>query len=121
MATYAAHGALRVSVLDREHDAFARRATPAGAERFAEIDWEFGPGGAPLLSDALATPECEIVAEHPAGDHWIVVGQVDRLQTSPVGQPLIFFAGAFGVISTVSDGLRPTVQSRTRHDHALAK
>jgi flavin reductase (DIM6/NTAB) family NADH-FMN oxidoreductase RutF len=88
-------GRFGVNVLEREHEAFARRATPAGADRFAGIDWDFGPGGAPLLTDALATLECEIVGEHAAGDHWIVVGLVDGLDTPRVGRPLIFFAGAF--------------------------
>lgn len=111
-------GRFAVNVLEQDHEGFARRAAPAGADRFAGIDWEFGSGGAPLLSDALATLECEIVAEHPAGDHWIVVGRVDALRASRVGQPLIFFAGTFGVLSTVSDGPRPNVQSRTRHEHA---
>jgi flavin reductase (DIM6/NTAB) family NADH-FMN oxidoreductase RutF len=49
-----------------------------------------------LLTDALATLECEIVAEHPAGDHWIVVGRVDDLRIPPIEDPLIFFAGALG-------------------------
>jgi flavin reductase (DIM6/NTAB) family NADH-FMN oxidoreductase RutF len=93
-------GRFGVNVLGREDEAFARRAAPAGTDRFAGIDWEFGPGGAPLLSGALATLECEIVAEHAAGDHWIVVGRVDRLRTTRVGQPLIFFAGAFGWASS---------------------
>ena len=52
----------------------------------------------PLLTDALASLECEIVAEHPAGDHWLVVGRVDDLRTSPTGEPLVFFAGAFGTV-----------------------
>jgi 3-hydroxy-9,10-secoandrosta-1,3,5(10)-triene-9,17-dione monooxygenase reductase component len=85
-----------VNILGRQHERFARRATPAGADRFAGLDWEPGRGGVPLLTDALATLECEIVAEHPAGDHWIVVGQVDALHTSPNKDPLLFFAGALG-------------------------
>jgi flavin reductase (DIM6/NTAB) family NADH-FMN oxidoreductase RutF len=88
-------GRFGVNVLGGHHEAFARRAIPAGADRFAGIDWEFGPGGAPLLSDALATLECEIIAEHAAGDHWIVVGLVDGLHTRRTRSPLIFFAGAF--------------------------
>jgi flavin reductase (DIM6/NTAB) family NADH-FMN oxidoreductase RutF len=91
-------GRFAVNVLERRHEVFARRATPAGADRFAGIDWEFGDGGEPLLSDALATLECEIVAEHAAGDHWIVVGRVEDLRTQRVGQPLIFFAGAFSAL-----------------------
>ena len=58
------------------------RATPAGTDRFAGLDWQPGHRGIPLLTDALATLECEIVAEHPTGDHWIVVGRVDNLRTS---------------------------------------
>jgi 3-hydroxy-9,10-secoandrosta-1,3,5(10)-triene-9,17-dione monooxygenase reductase component len=88
-------GRFGVNVLGRQHERFAIRATPAGADRFAGIEWELGRGGVPLLADALASLECEIVAEHPAGDHWIVVGQVDELHATRSNDPLLFFAGAF--------------------------
>jgi 3-hydroxy-9,10-secoandrosta-1,3,5(10)-triene-9,17-dione monooxygenase reductase component len=85
-----------VNVLGQQHERFARRATPPGADRFAGLSWHSGRGGVPLLTDALASFECEIVAEHPAGDHWIVVGRADTLHVSPVvNDPLVFFAGAF--------------------------
>ena len=84
-----------VNVLGRQHERFAQRATPAGADRFAGLDWKPGRGGVPLLTDALATLECEIVAEHPTGDHWIVVARVDDLRIPPIKDPLIFFGGAF--------------------------
>jgi 3-hydroxy-9,10-secoandrosta-1,3,5(10)-triene-9,17-dione monooxygenase reductase component len=87
-----------VNVLGRHHEPFAIRATPAGADRFAGLHWEPGPSGLPLLTDALASFECQIVAEHPAGDHWIVVAQVDHLRTSPIEDPLLFFAGAFRTV-----------------------
>jgi 3-hydroxy-9,10-secoandrosta-1,3,5(10)-triene-9,17-dione monooxygenase reductase component len=87
-----------VNVLGRQHEEFARRATPAGADRFAGLDWELGHGGVPLLTDALATLECEIVAEHPAGDHSIVMGRVEDLRTSAIQDPLVFFAGAFATV-----------------------
>jgi 3-hydroxy-9,10-secoandrosta-1,3,5(10)-triene-9,17-dione monooxygenase reductase component len=88
-------GRFAVNVLGRQHEAFARRAAPAGADRFPGLNWQPGCGGAPRLTDALATLECEIVAEHPAGDHWIVVGRVDHLHTTPIKDPLIFFAGEY--------------------------
>ncbi len=88
-----------VNVLGWQHKPFATRATPAGADRFANIDWEPGRHGAPLLTDALATLECEIVAEHTAGDHSIVVGRVDNLRVSLVtNDPLVFFAGTFTAV-----------------------
>ena len=89
-------GRFGVNVLGAWHEPFARAATPAGADRFAGLDWEPGRSGVPLLRDALASLECEIVAEHPAGDHWIVVGHVDHVSVSPVRDPLVFFAGDLG-------------------------
>jgi 3-hydroxy-9,10-secoandrosta-1,3,5(10)-triene-9,17-dione monooxygenase reductase component len=91
-------GRFGVNVLGRQHERFAIRATPSGADRFAGLAWQPGRGGVPLLTDALVSLECEIVAEYPAGDHWIAVGQVDNLQISPIGDPLVFFAGAFGAL-----------------------
>jgi 3-hydroxy-9,10-secoandrosta-1,3,5(10)-triene-9,17-dione monooxygenase reductase component len=91
-------GRFGVNVLGRQHEPFAKRATPAGTDRFADLDWELGNDGVPLLTDALATLECEILAEHPAGDHWIVVGRVGDVRTSPLKDPLVFFAGAFGAL-----------------------
>ena len=87
-----------VNVLGTAARAVRRTRDPAGADRFAGLDWERGRGGVPLLTDALASLECEIVAEHPAGDHWIVVGRVDDLRVSPVDEPLVFFAGAFRTV-----------------------
>jgi 3-hydroxy-9,10-secoandrosta-1,3,5(10)-triene-9,17-dione monooxygenase reductase component len=97
-------GRFGVNVLARRHEAFAERATPPGADRFDGIDWEPGGSGIPLMTDALATLECEIVAEHAAGDHWIVVGLVEEIRTRGSGEPLIFFAGAFGLPRTLRFG-----------------
>jgi 3-hydroxy-9,10-secoandrosta-1,3,5(10)-triene-9,17-dione monooxygenase reductase component len=87
-----------VNVLGRQHEQFARHATPAGADRFADLDWKPARGGVPLLTDALATLECEIVAEHPTGDHWIVVGHVHSMRIRPIKDPLVFYAGEFGTL-----------------------
>src|SRR3954447_9640672 len=84
-------GRFGVSVLGQQHEHFATHATPAGADRFGGLDWEPGRGGVPLLTDALAHLEGEIATEHPAGDHWIVVGRVDNLRILPVKDPLVFF------------------------------
>jgi flavin reductase (DIM6/NTAB) family NADH-FMN oxidoreductase RutF len=38
------------------------------------------------------------VAEHAAGDHWIVVGRVEDARVAPAAEPLVFFAGAFATV-----------------------
>jgi 3-hydroxy-9,10-secoandrosta-1,3,5(10)-triene-9,17-dione monooxygenase reductase component len=91
-------GNFAVNVLGAQHQRFAARAASAGADRFTGVDWQPGREGVPLLSDALATLECEIVAEHPAGDHSIVLGQVDEIHIAPASEPLLFFAGAFAAL-----------------------
>jgi 3-hydroxy-9,10-secoandrosta-1,3,5(10)-triene-9,17-dione monooxygenase reductase component len=94
-----------VNLLGRQHERFAARTAAPGADRFAELDWELGDGGVPLLTDALASLECEIVAEHPTGDHWIIVGRVDSLRISPIQDPLIFFASAFRALNLPSTAI----------------
>jgi 3-hydroxy-9,10-secoandrosta-1,3,5(10)-triene-9,17-dione monooxygenase reductase component len=103
-------GRFAVNVLARRHEGFARRAAPAGADRFAGLDWEPGRGGTPLLTDALAALECDIVAEHPAGDHWIVIGRVERLRTSTSTDPLVFFNGAFAALRHATPTVTPTAR-----------
>src|SRR5215207_3797043 len=93
-------GRFGVSVLGSGHVEFAAAAARPGADRFAGLEWEHGAGGVPLLRDALATLACTIVGEHPAGDHWIVVGQVEAVRVGPASEPVVFFAGRFHELAT---------------------
>lgn len=106
-------GVFGVNVLGQQYEPFVVRAAPAGADRFAGVDWKKGRSGVPLLTNALVRLECGIVAEHIAGDHWIVVGQVSDLHISPRNHPLIFFAGEFASLQ------QPTRQSARRQDTAV--
>ena len=76
-----------VHILDARQAGFARRATPPGADRFADPD---------VLQDAVASIECDLAAEHSAGDHWIVVGRVRGVRVAPDARPLVYFGGQFG-------------------------
>ena len=78
-------GHFRVSVLRAWHGDFARRAAEPEADRFAQ----------PLI-DPLAVIACDLEAEHPAGDHTIVLGRVRSLRVSSPSRPLVYFAGGFG-------------------------
>lgn len=74
-------------------DLFAK----SGIDKFASIDWRPGVTGSPIITGALAYIDCELVAEHDAGDHTIAVGRVLDLDiVNPEGAPLLFFRGAYG-------------------------
>jgi 3-hydroxy-9,10-secoandrosta-1,3,5(10)-triene-9,17-dione monooxygenase reductase component len=67
-----------------------------GADRFAHVAFTIGRSGAPILDRALAFVDCETVAEHDAGDHVIVVGEVLELGYVSEGKPLLFYRGGYG-------------------------
>ena len=48
----------------------------ARADKLALTEWTTDRTGLPLLRDALAWFECQVVSEHPAGDHMLVLGKV---------------------------------------------
>ena len=48
----------------------------ARADKLAPTDWTTDRIGLPLLREALAWFECQVVSEHPAGDHVLVLGKV---------------------------------------------
>ncbi|HEY8103438.1 MAG TPA: flavin reductase family protein [Gaiellaceae bacterium] len=49
----------------------------------------------PLLAGALGWLECELSAEHGAGDHTLFVGLVERAETGEPGRPLIRLGGDY--------------------------
>jgi flavin reductase (DIM6/NTAB) family NADH-FMN oxidoreductase RutF len=60
-------------------------------DKLASIPWRPGKTGAPLLLDALAHFECQVVSEIEAGDHRLVTGRVtDGAIDNPHGHPLIY-------------------------------
>ncbi|HHP7231425.1 MAG TPA: diflavin flavoprotein [Xenococcaceae cyanobacterium] len=54
---------------------FLKRFKP-GADRFAGIDTQTAINGSPILTDALAYLECEVVSRMECSDHWIVYSKV---------------------------------------------
>jgi len=55
---------------------FLKRFAP-GADRFAGIKVHPATNGSPILGDALAYLECEVVSRMECSDHWLVYSTVD--------------------------------------------
>lgn len=76
----------------------ARRLSTPGSGKFRGLAWRPSPSGMPVPEGALAWIEGAIEAEHPAGDHIIVVTRVHRLGRSEGAAkagPLLFYRGAY--------------------------
>ncbi|MGV9661896.1 flavin reductase family protein [Nocardia niigatensis] len=90
-----AAGPYTVNILSAAQEPVSRQLAARGAEKFRGIRWQPSPAGAPILTDCLAWIEAELEAEHPAGDHTIVVSRVRHLYAADLA-PLIFFRGRYG-------------------------
>jgi flavorubredoxin/flavin reductase (DIM6/NTAB) family NADH-FMN oxidoreductase RutF len=60
---------------------FLKRFSP-GSDRFAGVKTQPAANGSPILIDALAYLECEVVSRTEASDHWIVYSKVTNGRVS---------------------------------------
>jgi len=90
-------GRFGVSILDATHAGGIRERARPGADRLAGLEVELVEG-VPVVRDALAALVCALEAEHPAGDHSIVLGRVLATRDGGDRPPLVFFAGGFGTL-----------------------
>lgn len=74
-------------------NAFSRSADD---DKFADVKYEEGIGGVPVLSGTAASMECVKVASYPGGDHTVYLGRVERVVRSGL-RPLVFESGRYAV------------------------
>ena len=73
---------------------FARPDQTPELDKNLGIRFLWTESGVPLLQGALAHLSCHLVAEHPAGDHTIFVGEVESMSCHD-GEPLLFHRGQY--------------------------
>lgn len=91
-----ASGTFCVNVLADDQEALCRVFAARGTDKFQGVGWKPAESGAPILNDVLAWIDCAVVAEHPGGDHVIVIGEVRDLAVMREGLPLVFYRGGYG-------------------------
>ncbi len=96
-AHFSAAPRFAVHVLKAEQRALAD-AFMRSAEAFHDIAWHAAPDGLPLMEGCLARLECDVVAEHDAGDHTVMIGRVTAT-ASGEGAPLLYFRGRYAAVA----------------------
>jgi len=97
-------GSFAVNVLaqDQRHvsDQFGR----SGADKWEGVEWRRSDAGNPVLTNTLMSLDCRIWAEHDAGDHLIVLGEVEQISVcnGTSEEPLIYFRGQYRQLRDVS-------------------
>ena len=83
-----------INILAEHQEDLSRRFSSPSENRFVDLDWHPGPSGTPLLDGVLAQLECSVVRTFEAGDHTILIGEVQRA-SSAEGKPLVFFDSGY--------------------------
>jgi flavin reductase (DIM6/NTAB) family NADH-FMN oxidoreductase RutF len=90
-------GAWAVSLLSGEQTAVAQHFARSGIPPIAlwtGVDVREGSRG-PLVEGALGWLECRTVSEHEAGDHTILVGEVESIELGAPGDGLVYRGGQY--------------------------
>jgi len=84
-----------VNILAAHQEPISRRFSSGDeGKRFDGIGYTRGRSGAALLDEALAHIECRRTVMHPAGDHTIVVGEV-QTAVAHAKRPLLYYRGGY--------------------------
>ncbi|VTU12919.1 MULTISPECIES: flavin reductase family protein [unclassified Variovorax] len=84
-----------INILAASQKDLAERFATKDIDRWAEVVFSEGLGGAPVLVGAAASFECFNRSRYDEGDHVIFVGEVERCTHTPGASPLLFHGGRF--------------------------
>jgi flavin reductase (DIM6/NTAB) family NADH-FMN oxidoreductase RutF len=94
------HPKIGISVLSSEQEPQSRRFAAEEDDRFDGIAFTRGEHGVVLLEAALAHMECRIVDHHEAGDHTILIAEIDRAAPQAnEGRPLLYYRGGYAQLT----------------------
>jgi flavin reductase (DIM6/NTAB) family NADH-FMN oxidoreductase RutF len=84
-----------LSVLSSGQDVICRQLSAKEIDRFAGVDWYARDDGAVFITEAAAWLLCRVHSVMPAGDHDIVLLQVDEFAVGAEAEPLVFHGSRF--------------------------
>lgn len=90
-------GKFSVNVLSRAQHVISHQFAVKGTDKWAGIDWRLTRNENPVVTGTLMWLDCELFAEHEAGDHYVVIGRVSEMSSAEwhSGEPLLYFKGQY--------------------------
>ena len=83
-----------VNILSARQEQIARRFSIVDIDRFEGVGFSRTQNGIAVLDDALGIIECNRSAQHDAGDHTIIVAEVEATRAEN-GSPLMYYRGGY--------------------------
>jgi flavin reductase (DIM6/NTAB) family NADH-FMN oxidoreductase RutF len=83
-----------VNVLSATQEQIARRFSIVDIDRFEGVGFSRSGNGIAVLDDVLGIIECNRFEMHDAGDHTIIVGEVEAGRAE-IGSPLLYYRGGY--------------------------
>jgi|SRR5215470_1930408 len=87
-------GAFAVNFLAHEQRDVSQHFAKHGGDKFSALGWRRGVLGVPLLEGTIGHVECRIRHWYDAGDHTIMVGEIESADACE-GEPLLHFRQAY--------------------------
>jgi len=85
-----------VNILGEDQEPLSRAFAGPQEHKFKDRAFDTWASGCAVLPGCLANLECTREDVHTAGDHIIVLGRVDRIETADRDRPLLFYRSAYG-------------------------
>jgi len=83
-----------VNILSAKQEQIARRFSIVDIDRFEGVGFSRTQNGIAVLDDVLGVIECRKFARHDAGDHTIIVAEVEASRAEN-GSPLLYYRGGY--------------------------
>jgi flavin reductase (DIM6/NTAB) family NADH-FMN oxidoreductase RutF len=87
--------AFAINILAKGQEAISNTFAGKSDDKFSSVAHHSGEIGMPIIDGVHGAAEFSVHAEHPGGDHVIIVGEVRSIETLAV-DPLLYFRGKYG-------------------------
>jgi flavin reductase (DIM6/NTAB) family NADH-FMN oxidoreductase RutF len=88
-----------VNILSENQVDISNRFAGRGEDKFKDVSYSSGLGGAPLFEGCGAQFECKTWNVYEGGDHLIIIGEVEKYTHDNSLTPLVFSRGSYAVTS----------------------
>jgi len=95
-------GKFCVNILSAEQEVVCRNFAMRKEDKFAGVAHREAESGSPIIADVVAWIDCDLESVTEAGDHYIVLGRVRRMDVESTSLPLLFFQGGYGRFAPLS-------------------